>query len=320
MWKDYIKNHSNTYEWMDSIGKQNPVIITAAINGGVQGKESHPMLPETPDEVAQAAYDAYNAGASIVHIHGRDPECHWDCKQNAEVYGEINAKIRAKCPDIIINNTTAGGANTKMEERIECVRIARPEMASLNLGPDMSQFKLPARSDAFKHPHEELVFDECVAFTYGFISDLAAAMLEAGVKPEMETYQPGHFWVYRDLVKKGLLKAPYSFQFVMGYQTSSYPTPAELTNMVNLLPEDAVFGVAGVGKFQWHMTGMSMIMGGNVRVGLEDNVYLKRGVKLRDNADAVEKAARMAKEFNREVATPAQAREMLGLDAKPRSF
>ena len=319
MWKDYIRNYSDVYEWMEKLTNQPPVIITVAINGGVQGKEAHPAIPETVDEIAAAAYEAYNAGASIIHIHGRDPQCLWNCTNQAEVYHEINNKVRAKCPDIIINNTTGGGMTTTMQDRINCLN-ALPEVASLNMGPDMSKFRIPARPDTLPHPHDELVFDMCIPFTYEFINQLAAAMLEKDVKPEMEIYQPGQFWVTRDLMKNGLLKPPYMIQFVMGYQTSLFPTPGNLINIVSELPKDAVFGVAGVGKFQWHMAATSIVLGGNVRVGLEDNVYLKRGVKLRSNAEAVEKAVRIARELNREVATPAQARDILGLSAQPRQY
>jgi 3-keto-5-aminohexanoate cleavage enzyme len=319
MWKDYIMNYSDAYEWMDKIANQNPVIITVAVNGGVQGKEAHSELPETIDEIAQSVYEAYNAGASVAHIHGRNPDCLWKCTDKAEVYREINAKIRAKCPDIIINNTTGGGLNTTMEDRINCLE-ALPEVASLNMGPDMSKLKMPARPNTLMHPREELNFDECIPFTYKFINRLAEEMLKKGIKPEMEMYHPGQYWVSRDLIKNGYLKEPFNFQFIMGYQTSSFPTPLNIINLVRELPQNSVFGVAGIGKFQWHVIATGMILGGNVRVGLEDNIYLKKGVKLANNAAAVEKAVRIARELNREVATPAQAREILGLDLKPRLY
>jgi 3-keto-5-aminohexanoate cleavage enzyme len=220
---------------------------------------------------------------------------------------------------MIINNTTGGGATTTNEARINCLE-ALPEMASLNLGPDMSKFRLPIRSDAFPHPHEELLFDECVAYTYGFINQLGAIMKEKNIKPELELYHPGHYWVSRELIQNGILEPPHLFQFIMGYQTASFPTPANFIGMLADLPKDSYFGVAGIGKFQWHMVALSLLLGGNVRVGLEDNVYLKRGVKLESNAQAVEKAVRMAKEVNREIASPTIARQMLGLSPTPRQY
>jgi 3-keto-5-aminohexanoate cleavage enzyme len=145
-------------------------------------------------------------------------------------------------------------------------------------------------------------------------------MLECDVKPEIEIYSPGHFWVVADLIERDLIRPPYWFQFVMGTQTEIYPTPANLLAMIHEMPAGSQFSVVGVGKFQWPLTTMSILLGGNVRVGLEDNLNERRGVRLLDNADAVRKIARIAGELGREIATPEQAREMLGLDAQPRRF
>ncbi len=312
---DYL----NPYEWMDKIGKFDPLIITIAINGGVQGKEANPAIPETPDEIAASSYDAYNAGASIVHIHGRDPKCLYKNSGETEVYQEINCKVRYKCKDIIINNTTGGGPTTTAEDRMR-ILDACPEMASLNLGPDMTRFRLKTRPEPLKHPHEGLLFDECMPATYSSIEKLAATMKEKEIKPEMEIYHPGQYWVSQELIKQGLLKPPYLFQYIMGYQTSSYPTPKNLINLVEQLPENSVFSAVGIGKYQWMMTTLSIILGGNVRVGLEDNVYMDKGVKLRNNMEAVEKIVRIARELGREIATPVQAREMLNISQIPRKY
>lgn len=317
--EDYMWDYASSYEWMDRINKLPPLIITCSVNGGIQGKETHPVLPETPDEIAEQALEAYNAGASIIHIHGRNPKCLYECCEEAEVYAEINRKVREKCPEIIINNTTGAGLTTPMEARIKCLD-ARPEMASLNLGPDMSRFQMPPRPEPLPNSHNGMLVDECVPFTYGKIEELAKVMQEKGIKPELETYQPGHYWVSRELINKGLIKPPYVFQFIMGYQTSSFPTPKNLISLIDELPKESLFSVVGIGKFQWAMTTLGIILGGNVRVGLEDNLYLKRGQKLKGNGEAIEKITRIAKEFNREIATPAQAREMYGLSATPRSY
>ncbi|MFA5786202.1 MAG: 3-keto-5-aminohexanoate cleavage protein [Actinomycetota bacterium] len=313
-------DYSDSYQWMDKArGGFGPVIITCAVCGGVQGKEAHSALPETPTEIAQAAYEAYNAGATAVHIHGRSPDNWAECTNDPDVYREINALVREKCPDIIINNTTGGGMGTTMEGRLACLD-ARPEMASLNLGPDMSRLVIPERPAPLPHPHPRLEVDDCIPFTYGIIEGLAQKMKRNEVKPEMEIYHPGQYWVARDLMAGDLVNPPYVFQMVMGYQTSIYPTPQNLLAMVRELPAGSVFFAFGIGHFQLPMTTLAMLVGGHVRVGLEDNLYHSKGRKFAGNGEAVERAARIARELNREVATPAQAREILGLSPAPRAY
>lgn len=312
-------DRSDSYAWMEHTPIREPLIITCALNGGIQGKESHPSLPERPEEIAEEAYAAYRAGASIVHIHGRDPGNWGDCTNDPAVYRDINARVRERCPDIIINNTTGGGPTTTMEARIACLD-ALPEMASLNMGPDMSRFPLAERLPPLESPRPAMEVDICLPFTYGFIEKLAGAMQDRGIKAEMEIYQPGQYWVSQDLIDRGLLTSPFVFQFVMGAQTSIFPTPRNLLHMVSELPRRSVFSVIGIGKFQWPMAAMAILLGGNVRIGLEDNLYLKRGQKLTGNAEAVEKVVRLANELNREVATPSQARGIYGLAATPSSY
>jgi 3-keto-5-aminohexanoate cleavage enzyme len=145
-------------------------------------------------------------------------------------------------------------------------------------------------------------------------------MKEHGNKPEMELYHPGMFWVFNDLVSQGLLDPPYDFQFVMGFQTSSFPTPANLLGLINELPPESMFFAIGVGPYQLPMTTLSIMLGGHVRVGMEDNLYYARGRKVKDNAELVARTVRIAKELNREIATPAEAREMLGISQKPSSY
>lgn len=313
-------NYANSYEYMEKLrGGFGPMIITCAVNGGIQGKESNPSIPETPKEIAEQAYEAYNAGASAVHIHGRNPQNWAEATKDAEVYLEINARVREKCPDIIINNTTGGGPTTTMEDRYRCLE-AMPEMASLNMGPDMSRFKIPPRPAPLEHPHDGFLYDDCIPFTYGIIEKLAQIMLKKGIKPEMEMYHPGEYWASQDLISKELVRPPYVFQFVMGYQTGIFPTPENLCAMVRELPKDSVFFAFGIGPFQLPMNTMATLMGGHVRVGLEDNIYYRRGQKLNGNGEAVERAVRIARELNREIASPAQAREILGLSPTPSAY
>jgi len=317
--EDHIWDYDDPYQWMERTTKFPPLIITVAVNGGIQGKESHPSLPELPDEIAAQAREAYEAGASIIHIHGRDPHDFTNCTDDPKVYREILGMVREKCPEMVLNITTGGGPTTTDEGRIATLD-AGPEMASLNLGPDMERFELAARKPPLPHPREAMIVDMCMPFTYGFIDELAGVMLEKGIKPELEMYQPGQYWVSRGLAERGLIKPPYAHQFVMGVQTASYPTPWNVMTLLRELPADSTFTVAGIGKYQWSLAATSIILGGNVRVGLEDNLYLKRGQKLKGNGEAVEKVVRLAAELGREVATPAQTRQMLGLSATPSSY
>jgi len=197
---------------------------------------------------------------------------------------------------------------------------ANPELCSLNLGPFVLKVPMKERGEPFPHPRPEMVYDRCVPNSYADISMYAQTMKEKGIKPEMELYHPGMYWVFNDLLMQGLLEAPYDIQFVMGFQTSSFPTPANLLGLVNELPKESIFFAIGVGPFQIQMNVMAIMLGGHVRVGMEDNLYYARGRKVKDNAELVARIVRIAKEMNREVATPAQAREMLGISQTPSSY
>lgn len=314
-----IWRYADTFEYLERVGKMPPVIICCACNGGVQGKESNPALPESAEEIAASVGGAYDAGASMVHVHARDPKHLTRPATSTEVWLDVNTRIRERCPEIIINNTTGGGPGMTMEERLRCLP-ARPEVASLNLTPDMSKFRLKERPDTFPDPHPEVVYDDCIPFSYRLVSEFAAAMKAHGVKPELETYHSGGSWVMRDLIAQGLIEKPYWIQTVMGYQTSSWATPENVINLVREFPDGTVWLTSGIGPNQLPMTTMALILGGHVRVGLEDNVYYKRGELARSNAQLVERAVRLAHELGREVATPAQARAMLGLSPNPTSY
>ena len=318
--EDYIWDYRNAYEWMQRIQKGlPPLIISCAITGGVQGKEFNENLPETPEEQAEQTFEAYKAGASIVHVHARNPDIWWMTSANPDDYLKINTLIRAKCPDIIINNTTGGGPELSTEQRMASI-YANPELCSLNLGPFVLKVPMKERAEPLPHPRPAMVYDRCIPNSYADITLYATTMKEKGIKPEMELYHPGMYWVINDLLAQGLLDPPYDIQFVMGFQTSSFPTPANLLSIVNELPEQSIFFTIGVGPFQLPMTVMSVLLGGHVRVGMEDNLYYARGQKLKNNAELVARIARIAKEMNREVATPTQAREMLGISQTPSSY
>jgi 3-keto-5-aminohexanoate cleavage enzyme len=317
---EYLWNYANSYEFMERT--QNglpPVIICLACNGGVQGKEYNENLPETVDEIADSIYEAYKAGASMVHIHARDPQNLASCARTTEIWYETNKKVRERCPDIIINNTTGGGLDMTMEERLSCLD-AGPEVASLNLVPDMSKFKMKARKPPLPHPHPPIEYDDCIPFSYKLVTRFATEMKKRSIKPELETYHTGGAWVIRDLIEQDLIKRPFWIQTVLGYQTSSFPTVDNVVGILRELPEGSLWLCSGIGIFQLPMTTLAILMGGHTRVGMEDNIYYRRGEKLKSNAQVVERTVRIAHELNRNIATPAQAREMLDLSATPSKY
>jgi 3-keto-5-aminohexanoate cleavage enzyme len=287
-------------------------MICVACNGGIQGKESHDALPESPDEIADAVYAAYQAGASMVHVHARDPRDRTLGARTVEDWAVVNRKIRERCPDIVVNNTTGGDLEMNMDERLSCLD-ARPDVASLNLTPDMSRFIMKARHAPLPNPRDEREIDICLPFTYGIIERFATEMQRRGIKPELETYHTGGASVIRNLIDKKLVKAPYLIQTVMGTQTASYPTPEHVIQLLRELPAETVWLCSGIGPFQLPLTTLALSMGGHARVGLEDNLYYSRGRKFVDNAEAVKRIVRIAHELNREIATPKQTRQMLGL-------
>ena len=293
-----------------------PAMICVACNGGIQGKETHDALPESPDEIADSVHAAYEAGASMVHVHARDPRDLTLGARRVADWREVNTKIRERCPDIVINNTTGGDLQMNMEERLSCLD-AFPDVASLNLTPDMSRFTMKARPAPMPNPRAATEIDACIPFTYGIIEKFAAEMQKRGIKPEMETYHTGGSWVIRDLVERRLVEPPYLIQTVMGAQTASYPTPENVLQLLKELPEQTVWLCSGIGPFQLPLTTLALLMGGHARVGLEDNLYHSRGRKFADNAEAVRRVVRIAGELNRKISTPAETRKLLGLPAVP---
>jgi len=274
------------------------VIITAALNGAFVNKGMNPNVPEQPEEIAQAALDCYNAGAAIVHIHARDEQ--GKPTGTKEKFEEIMGAVRAKCSEIIIQFSTGGGANLTIEERVRCLD-ARPESASLNMGSLMRQ-----TGDFAGTPFSNLTKD---------IEAWAAKMLELDIKPEMECYSQSMYRDVNNLIKKGLIKPPYYVNFVLGmqYQGAIEATPETLFSMGQFLPADCYFNTTATSAAQLPITTMGMIMGGAIRVGLEDNIYHSRGVLAASNAQLVERSARIARELNIVPASPDEAREILGV-------
>ena len=274
------------------------VIITASLNGAFVTKDMNPNVPEQPEEIAQAALECYNAGAAIVHIHARDEE--GKPTGTKDKFKEIMDKVKEKCDEIIVQFSTGGGANLTIEERVKCLE-AKPEMASLNMGTLMRQ------TGAFAGvPFSNMTKD---------IEIWAQTMLENDIKPEMECYSQGMFRDVRNLIKKELVKPPFYCNFVLGmvYQGAIEANPETLQSMYSFLPENTYFNVTATSRAQLPVTTMGMIMGGAVRIGLEDNIYYSKGVLAKSNAQLVERTVRIANELNIEPATPAEAREILGV-------
>lgn len=313
-------HYTSSHEFMERVrAGMPPLIICVACNGGIQGKEANEVIPETADEIADSVHAAYEAGASMVHIHARDPRNLTQGARNTEIWREVLGKVRQCCPEIIINATTGAGPGMTMEERSACL-TAGPEVASLNLAPDMSKFKLKERRPPLPFPRTALEIDECIPFTYGQIHQFAAEMKQRGIKPELELYHPGCAWVVDYLIEHDLIEKPYWMQTVMGYQTSSFPTVENIIHLLREFPTGAVWLCSAIGPFQLPLTTLATLMGGHVRVGLEDNVYYSRGRMAKSNAELVQRAVRIAHELNRPVATPAQARSMLGLRSQPSQY
>jgi len=317
---DYLWNYADAHAFMEKVREgMPPLIICLASNGGVQGKEYNENLPETADEIADSVHEAYKAGATMVHLHARVPDRLYSAARTVEAWYEVNKKVRERCPEIIINDTTGGGLDMTMEERLTCLD-AKPEVASLNLTPDMSKFRMKERKPPLPYPHPPVDYDDCLPFSYKLVTRFCQEIKKRNIKPELETYHSGGAWVMHDLIEQGLIEKPYWIQTVMGYQTSSYPTADNVMNLVRELPEGTLWLCSGIGPYQLPMTTLATLMGGHVRVGMEDNIYYRRGEKLKSNAQAVERAVRIAHELNREIATPAQARKMLGIPETPTRY
>jgi 3-keto-5-aminohexanoate cleavage enzyme len=300
-----------------------PLVVTVAITGGVQGKEVNPALPEEPAEQAQSTYDAWNAGASVVHVHARRPENPGAMSHSAERYLEVNSLIRARCADIVINNTMAGDLLDTVDGHchFEWGSLdANPEMVALDCGPVAYRLRLGRREPPLSGRDEDLVVDDIFMTTFGELEALVDRMDELGLKPEFELYNSGQYTLLDALITRPSVHKPYVVQFVLGAQNANYPTPMDLLHMVERLPPGSVFSTIGIASHQLPLSALAIVLGGHVRVGLEDSVYYARGRKAASNAELVERVVELARVLGREVATPAQAREMLGLRATPTTY
>ena len=278
-----------------------PVIVTAALTGVLATRDQCPAIPYTPSEIAEEARRAADEGAAIVHIHARTPEGGPDW--SVETFGAIMSEVRART-DVIVNFST-GAVGVPAADRIAHISELRPEMGALNMG-SMNYAIYSERKKTFYHDH---VF----ANPFKDIRFFLEAMNAAGVRPELECFDTGHIANSAPLIDMGVLRPPYQFSLIMGVLGGIPGTTRHLVNQVDTLPQDSNWQVIGIGLKQWPLAAAAVTMGGNVRVGLEDNFYVEEGKMAKSNGDLVAKAAGLIRELGREVASPAEARDLLGL-------
>lgn len=276
-------------------------MVTCALSGVVANRNQCPAIPYTPEEYATEAKRAYEAGAAVVHIHARTP----DGAPSYEVgdYRNIYDAVTAACPVII--NFSTGAVGIPVEKKIAPVKEIQPAIGALNMG-SMNYAKYHLGKKLF-------VFDFVFTNPFSEITPLVSAMKENGVKPEMECFDSGHIGNCFPLIDMGLLDPPYQFSLIMGVLGGMPPTADNLAHQVRLLPPNSDWEVIGISNDQWRMVATAIALGGNVRVGLEDNFYLSSGVMAKSNGELVEKAARMIRDQGRQVATVDECRERLGL-------
>jgi uncharacterized protein (DUF849 family) len=302
--------------------KPDKVIISCAVTGSVHTPTMSPYLALTPDQIAEQAIEAARAGAAILHLHARDPA---DGRPTADprVYDQFVPRIRA-ATDAVINITTGGSTRMTLEERLAYPLQAEPEMCSLNMGSMNFTIHPVARritewQHAWERPHVEGMEDLIFRNTFRDIRHILKVLGEdRGTRFEFECYDVGHLYTLAHFVDAGLVRGPLFIQSIFGILGGMGPDPENLVTMRTtadrLFGRDGYrFSVLGAGRHQMPLLAMAAVMGGNVRVGLEDSLYLGRGELARSCADQVRKIRRILDELSLEVATPAEAREMLAL-------
>jgi 3,5-dioxohexanoate:acetyl-CoA acetone transferase len=295
------------------------VIITAAITGSIHTPTMSSYLPITPQEIADEAVLAYKAGAAVCHVHARDPENGMP-SSDLNVFKELITSIKSRC-NIVICITTGGGVGMTVEQRTEPVKFFKPELASFNAGStNFNLFPVLPRYKEWRFEWEKgyLTMSEDWIFpnTFKSMKGFCAVFDETGTKPELEIYDAGMVNNIAFMIQTGYIKKPVYLQFVMGVLGGITPSPENLQFLVDYARRqigDFVFSVCVAGRAQFPICTQSLLIGGNCRVGLEDNLYLERGVMAKSNAEQVAKMVRIAKELGVEPATPDEARTILGL-------
>jgi uncharacterized protein (DUF849 family) len=296
-------------------------IVSCAVTGAIHTPTMSPHLPITAEEIASEAIAAAEAGASIVHVHVRD-EATGEPITDLDLFRQVAETIGAEC-DAIVQPTTGGAPTMAPEERIQVVPELEPEMASCNMGSiNFGLYQLLEKYDEFEHDWEpeyldgtrDLIFQN----TFEDLETILPVFDDHGTMPELEVYDVGHLYNAKHLLDRGLLETPLHIQFVMGIHGGIGASAKNLTHLVDvaddLFGDTYTFSVIGAGRNEFPLGTQAVSMGGHARVGLEDNLYLERGRLAESNAELVEKMVRLTREVaGREIATPTETREFLGL-------
>ena len=295
-------------------------IVTAALTGAIHTPTMSPHLPITPDELIEEARRASEAGASVIHIHARDPETGMPTADTA-IFGEILSGIKNQC-DAVICTTTGGGFGMDVEQRVSVVKTYSPELASLNAGSlNFALFPILDKIKEFKHEwepqHLGMTEDFIFPNTFKTLREFTQFFTQQDTRPEFEIYDAGMLGNLQFLIKKGYVKKPVYLQFVLGILGGIQATVNNLVFLVNsakeMLGNNFEWSVCAAGQHQFKMCNMALLMGGHTRVGLEDNLFLEKGVMAESSAQQVEKIIRIGKEHGMEPASPEEARKILKL-------
>jgi len=268
------------------------VILTVATTGAWPTKKDSPYIPLQPEEIADEVFACYQAGASVAHIHVRDDED--KASMNFEKFEKSVKLIRERC-DIVLNLTTSGGLGLTDEERMKPFIELKPEMASYDCG-------------SMNWAHSSVFIN-----SPSFLEKLGVTMRENGVKPEIEVFDAGMVYNAEYYLNKGILDSPAHYQFVLGAPGGMTATVENLVFLKNLIPKDATWSALGIGKGHLPILYTALALGGNIRVGMEDNIFYSKGVLAKSNVEFVERVKRIAAEMGKEIATPDEARQILGL-------
>jgi 3-keto-5-aminohexanoate cleavage enzyme len=283
-----------------------PVIISCSISGVIANRDQCPAIPYTPEEYAAEARRAVDEGASQIHIHARKPD--GTPSYEVEDFQAITEAILAEVGDVIVNYST-GAIGIPIEKRIEYLRACRPDVAALNMS-SMNYAKYSRR-------RKDFVFKAVFENSFDTIIEFLTAMKELGIKPEHECFDSGHVANLDPLIDMGLLEPPLQISLVMGVTGGIRPTPRNVTLMSDQIPggpEGAnQWQVIGISRDQWKLLASSLVLGGNVRAGVEDNLYLPNGEMCKSNGELIAKARQMAEDVGRRPASVAEARELLGV-------
>jgi 3-keto-5-aminohexanoate cleavage enzyme len=283
-----------------------PVIISCSISGVIANRDQCPAIPYTPEEYAAEARRAVDEGASQIHIHARKPD--GTPSYEVEDFEAITAAILAEVGDVIVNYST-GAIGIPIEKRLEYLRACRPDVAALNMS-SMNYAKYSSR-------RKDFVFKAVFENSFDTIIEFLTAMKELGIKPEHECFDSGHVANLDPLIDMGLLEPPLQISLVMGVTGGIRPTPRNVTLMSDQIPGGPEgpnqWQTIGISRDQWKLLAAALVLGGNVRAGVEDNLYLPNGEMCRSNGDLIAKARQMAEDIGRRPASVAEARELLGV-------